>query len=173
MVKCSLDKDFAYLFEESGLKIKREIPQAPIANTKKPEKVYNAYERTLQRWFEEDELRSLMYLPFSNSLDHFDLLNERISEDKLVIVVTDYHQHFSEALEEINSQRRNPIRWAALSSTLNIETKSKILELYELRKLKLLLLTPELFEKEKYQHFCCEVLMVSGVHLFEHNMDLL
>ena len=46
----------------------------------------------------------------------------------------------------MNSQRKDCIRWASLSSSLTIETKSKILELYELHKLNLLLLTPELFE---------------------------
>ena len=50
VVKCSLDKDFAYLFEESGLKIKRELPISAIANSKKPEKIHNLYQKTLISW---------------------------------------------------------------------------------------------------------------------------
>lgn len=40
------------------------------------------------------------------------------------------------------------MQWACLSTSLTLEVKSKILEMYELGKLKLLLITPELFENE-------------------------
>jgi superfamily II DNA helicase RecQ len=73
--------------------------------------------------------------------------------ERLAIIVTNFHGYFSQKLDELNSSRKVPIQWACLSTTLSVEVKSKILEMYELGKLKLLLISPELFENEEYHSF--------------------
>lgn len=69
--------------------------------------------------------RSLIHIPFKDYLDCFETLRSKL-EGRLVIVVCEFHEYYSERLEEIN-QRKDPIKWAALSSSLTLETKSKIL----------------------------------------------
>lgn len=173
VVKCSLDKDFVYLFEESGLKIRRQKPQTAIADTKRSERVRSIYESTLLKWLETKQQKAVMHLPFNHYMECFELLNSKLESGKLAIVVTEHHQYFSQRLEQANRNRKQPIKWASLSSAFTIETKSKILELYELRKLNLLLLTPQLFQNEKYQQFKCDLLVVAGIHLYEQQPDLL
>ena len=138
----------------------------PIAaDTKKYPKTYSLSEKSILKWTEGEYQKTLIHVPFKSYLDCFDLLHQKLNK-KLLIVVTEFHEYYSEKLEEINSKRKDTIKWASLSSSLTVETKSKILELYELQKLELLLLSPELFENEKYQSFKCDTLFVTGIHLF-------
>lgn len=57
-------------------------------------------------------------------------------------MVTNFHGYYSQKLEELNLKRKVPMQWACLSTSLSLDIKSKILEMYELSKLKLLLVSP-------------------------------
>lgn len=57
-------------------------------------------------------------------------------------MVTNFHGYYSQKLEELNLKRKVPMQWACLSTSLSLDIKSKILEMYELGKLKLLLVSP-------------------------------
>lgn len=49
----------------------------------------------------------------------------------------------------------------------------RVLELYELKKLKLLFITPSLFRCEEYHEFECDLLMVGDMHLYHKHSQFL
>lgn len=150
-MKLSVDKEFAYLFEESAAKHRSQLKEVP-----REEQVMldlNEDEERISEWLQHDQQKTLAKLSFGSHLRLMELLSVKV--DRLAIVVTNFHGHYSQKLEELNLKRKMPIQWACLSTSLTLEVKSKILEMYELGKLKLLLITPELFENEEYHAFEC------------------
>lgn len=49
----------------------------------------------------------------------------------------------------------------------------RVLELYELKKLKLLFITPSLFKCEEYHEFECDLLIVGDMHLYHKHSQFL
>jgi hypothetical protein len=58
------------------------------------------------------------------------------------------------------------LRWGFLSANQEPDEKVRVLELYELKKLKLLFITPSLFKCEEYHEFECDLLIVGDMHLY-------
>lgn len=46
------------------------------------------------------------------------------------------------------------------------DEKIKVLELYEMRKIKLLFISPSVFKHEEYLEFHCDLLVVTDLHLY-------
>lgn len=65
------------------------------------------------------------------------------------------------------------LKWGFLSANQDAEDKVRVLELYELKKLKLLFITPSLFKCEEYHEFECDLLMVGDMHLYFNHSQLL
>jgi hypothetical protein len=64
------------------------------------------------------------------------------------------------------------IKWAFLSSQ-NKDDKIKVLELYEMNKIKLLFVNPNIFKAERYLEFNCDLLLLLDLHLYLEKQELL
>ena len=84
----------------------------------------------------------MAYLPYNETPKLFQVLHQKISNT--AIVVTEYPLFWINKMEQIG--RLTKLKWGILTPNLPSEDKVKVLELYELKKLKILFLTPSLFK---------------------------
>lgn len=97
------------------------------------------------------------------------ILHQKI--DGTAIIVTEYPTFWINKMEEMG--RLAKLKWGFLSANQDAEDKVRVLELYELKKLKLLFITPSLFKCEEYHEFECDLLMVGDMHLYFNHSQLL
>ena len=106
--------------------------------------------RDICHWLEESEQFSgLAYLPFNSTPRLVQILHQKI--EGTAVIVTEYPTFWITRMEEIG--RLAKLRWGFLSANQEPEDKVRVLELYELKKLKLLFITPSLFKCEEYHEF--------------------
>lgn len=89
-VKLSVDKEFAYLFEESAGKMRSqpiELPEVPamVGLTEDEERI--------AEWLESDQQRTLARLSFGSHLRLMEMLASKV--EHLTIVVTNFHVYYS------------------------------------------------------------------------------
>jgi superfamily II DNA helicase RecQ len=58
------------------------------------------------------------------------------------------------------------VKWAFLNSELSKDDKIKVLELYEINKIKLFFINPSVFKSEQYLDFHCDLLVAPDLHLY-------
>ena len=85
--------------------------------------------------------------------------------------MTEYPTFWISKMEEIG--RLSKLRWGFLSANQDADDKVRVLELYELKKLKLLFITPSLFKCEEYHEFECDLLIIGDMHLYHRHAQLL
>ena len=121
-------------------------------------------------WLEDsDEFGGMAYLPFSSFSRLVHILHQKI--EGTAIIVTEYPSYWVNRMEDMG--RLAKLRWGCLSSSQDSDEKVRVLELYELKKLKLLFITPTLFKCEEYHEFECDLLIVGDMHLFQNNAQLI
>jgi hypothetical protein len=64
------------------------------------------------------------------------------------------------------------LKWAFLNSQSKTD-KIKVLELYEMNKIKLLFINPNIFKVERYLEFHCDLLLLLDLHLYLEKEELL
>lgn len=84
----------------------------------------------------------MAYIPLNSYTRLFHVLHQKI--DTTAIIVTEYPLYYLQKMENLN--RLSKLKWAFLNSSLDQEDKVKILEMYELKKLKLLFITPSMLK---------------------------
>ena len=118
---------------------------------------------------ESDDFCGLAYLPFNSFSRLVHILHQKI--EGTAVVVTEYPTYWVNKMEEIC--RLAKLRWGCLSASQDSDDKVRVLELYELKKLKLLFITPTLFKCEEYHEFECDLLIVGDMHLYHNSTQLI
>jgi len=139
-LKLSLDKDCHHLLQQETRN---------LAVEKSSKNLLQATEQIKEicHWLEESEQFSgLAYLPFHNMSRLLHILHQKV--EGTAIIITEYPSYWINTMQELG--RLTKLRWAVLSNNQEPEEKVQILELYELKKLKLLFVTPNLFKCEEY-----------------------
>lgn len=158
-MKMSLDKDFQNLFPQYKLQ-----EQLDDSSEKTPENFLRVTQeiKEICEWLEEsDQYAGMAYIPINSFTKFFHVLHQKI--DTTAIIVTEYPIHYLAKMEQLN--RLSKLKWAFLNSSLDQDDKVKILEMYELKKLKLLFITPSMFKNETLIEFESELLVFCD---FEH-----
>ena len=87
------------------------------------------------------------------------------------IILTHYPEQWIRTMEDLC--RLSKLKWGILMAKQEPEAKVRVLELFELRKLKLLFLTPSLLACEDYHRFECDLLIAPDLQLYHNNQSLL
>ena len=87
------------------------------------------------------------------------------------IILTNYPQQWIRIMEDLC--RLAKLKWGVLMTQQEPEAKVRVLELFELRKLKLLFVTPSLLACEDYHRFDCDLLMIPDLQLYHEHHSLL
>jgi hypothetical protein len=95
---------------------------------------------------DSEDFCGLAYIPFTSFSRLIHILHQKI--EGTAIIVTEYPTFWISKMEEIG--RLSKLRWGFLSANQDADDKVRVLELYELKKLKLLFITPSLFKCEEY-----------------------
>ena len=122
--------------------------------------------KTICSWLEESNgFMGAAYLKIQMHAKLMHVLHQKV--ENLAIVVTEYQTWWMDKMEQLD--RLSTLKWGFLNPNMSNEDKVKVLELYELKKLKLLFISPSLFKAEEYHQFECDLLLMLDLHLYTKN----
>ena len=88
----------------------------------------------------------MAYMPYNNLPKLLHILHQKV--ENTVLVVAEYQDQWLEKMQEM--ARLYKIKWGFINLSQTKEDKIKVLELYEMRKIKLLFVSPSIFKHEGY-----------------------